>query len=1489
MAHSSVNPLILILISLSQIQNNDGALYYIKTTENETCPTPSQQCLTLSAFSTSGSSDVNTALIMLPGEHSLNVNISISNVENITMYSLTDISATITCVSSSRFSFDSIALVSIRNVNFMGCGGNMVNDVSEFLLQEVTFRGQPDSGTALTLINTHAEIIDSTFVDYQFGTVMESVESLKVLTTNVVWLIVRNVTGIVRVGGVFISTQSNITISQCRFENNTADIGGDLFTEGGSKISIFNSTFVGDGPQPSSDETAFGGAIYSHQSDISVRSSRFREKHATSGASIASSSSQITINGTDFISNSASDHGAALFAYNSSVYIYGSNFDKNMAGGGAGVGTDEGDITVEASVFTSNIARWHGAALDFYLDTSTVIGCHFENNAAYSFGGALLFWFSNGRMFGQTFTDGSMQSCYQESESDIQRYCYGDNSRYPLAEYVRNQSGLVVGDRISFISNSAPTGAALYVIKSTVQSCGPVILSENTATLNSNVYILNSVGKFEGSILMMNNVGSFFAFNSNITFSGCIAVLNSTSPRDSTTSFKEGGALTLYQTTLYLQGRSRLENNRAEIGGAIVGTECEIVLNSNAKIDITNNTATKSGGGLYLSQSDLYGLEASALTISNNTANDRGGGIHAISSSIKLTVTGSKDTDAGGNVYEQYQSSVLNITENKAIAGGAIFLEANSKLTLLKDYIFEATTNRSAVNFVGNSARYGGAVYVDDASNTESCLSNPFNTTSSKSECFLNVVSTQTVVTVNTNFSLKNVLFDQNLAAVSGSTLFGGLLDRCIVSPFNEVDRTIDQTTNELLSYKGDGLKYMLDISSGHTNQSISSYPVKVCSCVNGRQDCRYNFQARTEVRKGHPFNVTVIAVDQVYRPVNAIIAGYLRSLQGNLIRGQVTRIPNECTNVSFSIVSPDDSVDLVLFASDGPCKDVELSRLNVGVTFLPCSCPIGFEQSSMDNTVCSCECHMQISLYVARCNSTTRTFQRDVNVWISYVNETSYSGYLVHKYCPFDYCVPPNMSQPLNLNLPDGEDTQCALNRRGMLCGACKPGLTLSLGSSKCLECPDYWPALFVSITVFAILAGIGLVVLFLWLNITVAVGTLNGLLFYANIVAANRVALLPYPEPNFITVFISWLNLELGIDVCYIKGLDTYTKTWLQLAFPIYIIFLVALLIVVSQYSSRFSNIISKRNPVATLATLILISYGKLFHVILLAQPFSFAALTYPDGSKKLLWLPDGTVGYLAGKHIVLFIVALLILVVCIAYSFLLLCWQLILKLPNWKVFKFFKHPSFVLFMEAYHVPYTPKHRYWTGLLLLARAIIYLISAANISGDPQIQLVSIIFILSCIILLKMFIATKIFKKWLIDSLESFFYFNVIFLASFTAYNLSTGNNQDGIAYTSVVLSIVVTVFIVLYHVCAYSTPIVKEFCHRIIEAITNLKFRSQPDEKETRHYSITDDSISRYEDIIVLADDPNIKTGRYHSAEFDVIQNLGTPTTTSSVVEMS
>ena len=65
-----------------------------------------------------------------------------------------------------------------------------------------------------------------------------------------------------------------------------------------------------------------------------------------------------------------------------------------------------------------------------------------------------------------------------------------------------------------------------------------------------------------------------------------------------------------------------------------------------------------------------------------------------------------------------------------------------------------------------------------------------------------------------------------------------------------------------------------------------------------------------------------------------------------------------------------------------------------------------------------------------------------------------------------------------------------------------CRPGLGLSLSSSRCIQCSETWRQDLIGIVIAAFIAGIALVILILALNMTVAVGTLNGILFYANIV---------------------------------------------------------------------------------------------------------------------------------------------------------------------------------------------------------------------------------------------------------------------------------------------------------------------------------------------------------------------------------------------------
>ena len=93
---------------------------------------------------------------------------------------------------------------------------------------------------------------------------------------------------------------------------------------------------------------------------------------------------------------------------------------------------------------------------------------------------------------------------------------------------------------------------------------------------------------------------------------------------------------------------------------------------------------------------------------------------------------------------------------------------------------------------------------------------------------------------------------------------------------------------------------------------------------------------------------------------------------------------------------------------------------------------------------------------------------------------------------------------------------------------------------------------------------------------------------------------------------MFISWVNLDLGIEVCFFYGMDEYSKTWLQFIFPLYVLILVVLIIIASEYSSRIPRLFGS-NPVAVLATLFLLSYGKLLHTVITTM--FFTSLDYSD----------------------------------------------------------------------------------------------------------------------------------------------------------------------------------------------------------------------------------------------------------------------------------
>ena len=174
-------------------------------------------------------------------------------------------------------------------------------------------------------------------------------------------------------------------------------------------------------------------------------------------------------------------------------------------------------------------------------------------------------------------------------------------------------------------------------------------------------------------------------------------------------------------------------------------------------------------------------------------------------------------------------------------------------------------------------------------------------------------------------------------------------------------------------------------------------------------------------------------------------------------------------------------------------------------------------------------------------------------------------SKIIYDEYCPHNYCKKGGKK----IDLLKNSSSQCDFNPAGRLCGECKDGYSLAIGSSNCIICQTNS-----NLALIIFFAAVGFLLVFLIgiLNITVTQGTINGLIFYANIVWTYKdIVFTQIGSENvviilFLKTFIAWVNLDFGIETCFIQGLTAFWKTWLQFIFPLYIWAIAGLIIVVT-----------------------------------------------------------------------------------------------------------------------------------------------------------------------------------------------------------------------------------------------------------------------------------------------------------------------------------
>ena len=313
---------------------------------------------------------------------------------------------------------------------------------------------------------------------------------------------------------------------------------------------------------------------------------------------------------------------------------------------------------------------------------------------------------------------------------------------------------------------------------------------------------------------------------------------------------------------------------------------------------------------------------------------------------------------------------------------------------------------------------------------------------------------------------------------------------------------------------------------------------------------------------------------------------------------------------------------------------------------------------------------------------------------------------------CSVDYCLP--YSTNINIAHPD---SQCQFNRTGILCSQCQHSLSMVFASSRCLKCTN----VHILITIIVIVAGIILVVLFYVLNLTVTTGTTNGIICYANIVSINDSVFLVNDNVfKPLRVFISFTNLDLGIETCFYNGMDSYVKMWLQLFFPSYLIIIAISIIIANHYSSRMLRLTYSRS-LPVLATLFLLSYTGVLRVVLTVL-FSYSTITdYPSGNKQIVWSIDASIPLFGIKFTILFITCLVLFLVLI---FFYITSPLRRFLAQFRIVSHLKP-----LLDAFQRSYKDRYYYWIAVHIILRSIFF--SLYGFQVKPRLFLTSIILVL--------------------------------------------------------------------------------------------------------------------------------------------------------------
>ena len=789
----------------------------------------------------------------------------------------------------------------------------------------------------------------------------------------------------------------------------------------------------------------------------------------------------------------------------------------------------------------------------------------------------------------------------------------------------------------------------------------------------------------------------------------------------------------------------------------------------------------------------------------------------SITSYIQTSISNCEFTGNYGSAITAHTTGVENIViafggtiifrNNTSHRGGAIHLfKSNIGLKKGVDVIFEQNTAKDV----------GGAIYVHSTKWLTGYYG--YINQGTLEHCFYILMD------CNIDYHF-NLTFKNNTALNGGEHIFGAaLISSCTIC----YKRSLAPTVNDNI--------FTFSNPTSLTFSPISSFPSRVCIC--GGNLKHYNphyFCSNTShiflsksVYPGEEFSFeAVLAGAEFGTGTGSVYAQFLSQSSSKLYppHQYSQRVDDfrKCTLLSYTVHSSNSHDVLMLTSNDQTVlqygnqeeiqqdsdsyineillKDIPPNLLTttvyINLTLLPC--PLGFH---LVGSPPKCDCLPPFTASNMFCNFTNGIgyIYRNDTTWIGTLNE---SAVLIQAKCPFDYCI----AELTGVDL-EHPDAQCAMNHSGILCGGCRKGFSMALGTNMCLPCENNNH---LGLVIFFTFAGLLLVVFIKVFNMTVSQGTINGLIFYANIVWAYQDVVFPKRATSrwfiFLRVFVAWLNLDLGIKTCFVQGMSSYAKTWIQFLFPIYLWSIAGIMVIAAHYSTTLTKLFGN-NCVQVLATLFLLSYAKLLRAIItviipaVISVYPFKGFSPTD--VKVVWAFDGNLSYCGNPHVFLFIVALSILIcLWVPYTVLLLSFRTVTKTcSSVKCLKWISRLT--PFIETYFGPFKISHSYWVGLLLLVRGILFTVLTLTYTTAPSASLLSLV-IASTTLFVLLVHTGKVYQNWPLSLLECSFFVNLQVLCTFTLFidiELDDANKEMAVNI-SVGITFVQFLGITLFHLC--------------------------------------------------------------------------------------